>query len=101
MRKFLKWAIPILVIYVILLAGLFGAMLQPPAKFGHVMSKLPMAVFMAFPFETMWLQARQGALHVGDMAPDFALKTADRSAEIRLSSFRNQKPVVLIFGSHT
>jgi len=49
----------------------------------------------------MWLVARRGALKQGDMAPDFALKTTDRSSEVRLSSFRQQKPVVLIFGSHT
>ena len=101
MRTFFKWAIPILAIYLVILAGLFGAMLQPPAVFGHIMSKLPVVAYLVFPFESMWLVARKGALHVGDMAPDFALKTADRSAEVRLSSFRNQKPVVLIFGSHT
>ncbi len=49
----------------------------------------------------MWLVARRGRLKVGDVPPDFALSTADRSAEVRLSSFRGQKPVVLIFGSHT
>jgi hypothetical protein len=101
MRRFLKWAIPVVTFYLVLMAGLFGAMLQPPAVFGHIMSKLPMAVFMVFPFETMWLKARRGALQVGDTAPDFSLKTADRSADVRLSSFRDQKPVVLIFGSHT
>ena len=49
----------------------------------------------------MWLVARRGTLKVGDMAPDFELKTADNSGVVRLSSFRGQKPVVLIFGSHT
>jgi hypothetical protein len=34
-------------------------------------------------------------------APDFELKTQDRATTIRLSSFREQKPVVLIFGSFT
>jgi hypothetical protein len=80
---------------------MFAAMLQPPATFGRIMSKLPVVAYMMFPFETMWLVACRGALNVGDMAPDFTLKTSDRSAEVRLSSFRGQKPVVLIFGSHT
>ena len=38
---------------------------------------------------------------VGQTAPDFELKTADGKQTIRLSSFRGNKPVVLIFGSHT
>jgi hypothetical protein len=84
-----------------LTTGLFLVMLQPPAVFGHVMSKLPAVAYFLFPFEPMWLVARRGRLQVGDTAPDFALKTSDRSTTVRLSSFRGQKPVVLIFGSHT
>lgn len=34
----------------------------------------------------------------GMMAPDFELTAPDQSRKIRLSSFRGQKPVVLIFG---
>jgi peroxiredoxin len=49
----------------------------------------------------MWLVARRGHLKVGDPAPDFSLKTADSAQIVRLSSFQGQKPVVLIFGSHT
>jgi len=45
--------------------------------------------------------ARAGHLKVGDPAPDFALPTADRKAQVQLSSFRGSKPVVLIFGSYT
>jgi hypothetical protein len=101
MRTFLRYAIPVVVVYVILTSGLFITMLQPPAVFGHVMSKLPAVAYFLFPFEPMWLVARRGHLQVGNVAPDFALKTSDRSATVRLSSFRGQKPVVLIFGSHT
>lgn len=90
-----------MVVYVILSAGLFVVMLQPPVVFGHIMSKLPVVSYILFPFEPMWLVARRGALKVGDAAPDFELKTVDRSSAVRLSSFRGQKPVVLIFGSHT
>ncbi len=101
MRTFLRYAIPLLVVYVILLVGLFAAMLRPPAVFGHIMSKLPAVSYFLFPFEPMWLVARRGKLKVGNLAPDFALKTTDHSSVVRLSSFRGQKPVVRIFGSHT
>lgn len=101
MRRILKYAIPIVVIYVALATGLFIMMLQPPAVFGHFMSKLPAFTYFLFPFEPMWLVARRGNLKVGDMAPDIELKTTDRSSMVRLSSFRGQRPVVLIFGSHT
>jgi hypothetical protein len=101
MRAFVKYAIPMLVVYVVLLSGLFVAMLQPPAVFGRVMSKLPAVAHFLFPFKQMWLVARRGHLKIGDPAPDFALKTADRSQVVYLSSFRGQEPVVLIFGSHT
>lgn len=35
---------------------------------------------------------------VGEMAPDFELRTVDGLTRVRLSSFRGTKPVVLIFG---
>jgi len=40
-------------------------------------------------------------LKEGDMAPDFALKSVDGKKTVKLSSFRNKRPVVLIFGSYT
>ena len=40
-------------------------------------------------------------LRVGDMAPDFRLKTKDGTGEVQLSSFRGKEPVVLFFGSYT
>jgi hypothetical protein len=101
MRTFLKYFIPALGVYAILVGGLYAAMLQPPAVFSHIMSKLPTFSYFLFPFEPMWLVARRGHLRRGDAAPDFTLRTSDRSAEVRLSSFRGQKPVVLVFGSHT
>ena len=101
MRGFLKYAIPVLAVYMVLLSGLFVAMLQPPAVFGRIMSKLPAVAYFLFPFKPMWLVARRGHLKVGDMAPAFALKTSDLSQVVRLSSFRGQEPVVFIFGSHT
>ncbi len=38
---------------------------------------------------------------VGDIAPDFELCDVNGERPVRLSSFRGQKPVVLIFGSYT
>jgi hypothetical protein len=101
MRGFLRYAIPLIGVYGVLAGGLFWAMFQPPAVFGHIMSKLPSFSYFLFPFEPMWLYARRGRLKPGDMAPDFELKTADGKARVRLSLFRGQRPVVLIFGSHT
>jgi len=38
---------------------------------------------------------------INQQAPDFELETQDGSHKVRLSSFRRQRPVVLIFGSFT
>lgn len=101
MRTLFKYAVPALLIYAALLGGMYAAMLQPPAVFGRIISKLPVVTYFLFPFEPMWLIARRGQLRLGDPAPDFVLKTADNSQAVRLSSFRGREPVVLIFGSHT
>jgi len=90
-----------LALWLVLSLSLFAVMCQPPIVFDHVMAKMPPLAFFVLPFETLWLQARHGSLRVGDPAPDFNLTTADRSSEVSLSSFRGEKPVVLIFGSHT
>lgn len=37
----------------------------------------------------------------GDLAPDFELQDADGENPVRLSDFRGQKPVALVFGSYT
>jgi len=37
----------------------------------------------------------------GDMAPDFELFNVDGENPVRLSDFRGQKPVALVFGSFT
>ena len=47
------------------------------------------------------MSARAGDLPVGQEAPDFSLKSLNGDASVRLSSFRGQKPVVLVFGSYT
>jgi Ca2+-binding EF-hand superfamily protein len=45
--------------------------------------------------------SKKPAPEPGEVAPDFELRTPDGSKTIRLSSFRDNKPVVLIFGSFT
>lgn len=40
-------------------------------------------------------------IRVGDLAPDFTLKSPAGDQTVRLSEFRGVKPVVLIFGSYT
>ena len=44
----------------------------------------------------------EGALKVGEAAPDFKLKRlGGRVDEVQLASFRGHRPVVLFFGSYT
>jgi hypothetical protein len=90
-----------LAVYVVLLAALFVVMRQPPDRFGRIMAHFPMPAMLIVPFEPMWNVARGGALLVGDMAPDFTLPRVDHTSEVRLSSFRGQEPVILVFGSYT
>jgi len=82
---------------------LYNVMRRSPEQFARVMAKIPQpAAFLVLPFETLWMRARAGTLHVGSPAPDFTLTKLDKTAQIRLSSFTaQQRPVVLIFGSYT
>jgi hypothetical protein len=43
----------------------------------------------------------EGSLKVGDVAPNFSLATSDGRSTVSLSDFRDQKPVVLVFGSYS
>lgn len=43
----------------------------------------------------------QGALRVGDSAPDFTLEARGGGTPITLSSFRGSSRVALVFGSYT
>ena len=87
--------------YAALLFSVNRAMHRSPEEFGRFMMKMPTAVFLVAPFETMWTRARAGHLNVGDPAPDFTLATLDKTAHVSLASLRNDKPVVLVFGSYT
>lgn len=44
---------------------------------------------------------RRNHPNAGEPAPDFELDRHDGSGKVRLSSFRGDRPVVLIFGSIT
>jgi hypothetical protein len=102
MKKILlRVALILLIVYVAAVAGLAYAMSRPPETFGRIMKHAPTISYIILPFEPLWLRIRAGGLKPGDPAPDFTLKTVDHSREVKLSSFRGQKPVVLVFGSYT
>ncbi len=46
-------------------------------------------------------ERRHNHPEVGDDSPDFELEKHDGTGTLRLSSFRGDRPVVLIFGSLT
>ena len=88
--------------YIALFGVVLAAMLQPPERFGLFMRHMPGAlVWGALPASRMWLWARKGELGQGAQAPDFTLPTYKHSGRVTLSSFRGQRPVVLVFGSYT
>ena len=75
---------------------------QSPETFGRVMARMPGPVpFLVLPFETFWMRARAGTLHVGDAAPSFSLLKLDKSERVQLAALNHQQPVVLVFGSYT
>ncbi len=43
----------------------------------------------------------EGALKVGQMAPTFELKSLDGKTSFSLSEYRDERPVILFFGSYT
>jgi len=101
-RLLLRLLLGLMVGYVCFGAYILWAMHQPPEMFGRVMARMPGPIpFLIFPFETAWIHARAGTLHVGDPAPDFSLLKLDKSERVQLSALNQQQPVVLIFGSYT
>jgi hypothetical protein len=100
-KKFLKILGVLVALYVVLTAGLYAAMRQPPDRFGRMMAKLPGPMFFVLPFKPLWFHARQGDLKPGDAAPNFILETVDKKTTVTLAAFRESKPVVLVFGSYT
>ena len=96
-----KLVVALVVLYVLSAAALFATMGRSNMVAGKALALLPGPAFMVLPLETMWCEARKGALAVGQEAPDFDLPTRDGKARVRLSSLRHTKPVVLVFGSYT
>jgi hypothetical protein len=95
-------AVILVAVYLAFGSYIWWAMNQPPETFGRVMAKMPGPVpFLLFPFETLWLRARAGHLHVGDAAPDFSLLKLDKTERVQLSTLNKLQPVVLVFGSYT
>ncbi|MCP4139707.1 MAG: redoxin domain-containing protein [Chloroflexi bacterium] len=43
----------------------------------------------------------KNAPRVGDIAPDFSLRDVNGQNPVKLSDFRQKKPVALVFGSFT
>jgi hypothetical protein len=101
MKLFVRLILIVLSAYLLMLAAFFGMMLLPPARFAKAVSHVPEPLFAVLPLEQLWLLARTGHLKVGALAPDFDLPTLDNASRVRLSSFRGEKPVVLVFGSYT
>jgi hypothetical protein len=92
----------IAVVWVMACIGLYNVMRRSPEDFARVMAKIPQpAAFLVLPFETLWMRARVGTLHVGSPAPDFNLAKLDKTDHIQLSALAKGRPVVLIFGSYT
>lgn len=51
--------------------------------------------------DNMKKQRQDNAPKVGDTAPTFTLQAHDGKSETSLASFKEEKPVVLFFGSYT
>ena len=101
MRILLRIVAIAALLYLTMTAALALAMRQPPSVFGAIMAKMPPLAFMILPFESLWMNARAGRLHSGELAPDFTLNPLEGGSPVRLSSLRGKMPVVLIFGSYT
>jgi hypothetical protein len=92
----------VVIVYAIFGAYIWWAMRQPPEAFARVMARMPgPVVFMLFPFETVWTEARAGTLHTGDPAPTFSLLKLDKTERVQLAALNQAEPVVLVFGSYT
>lgn len=103
MKWLLRAAVAVVVVYVTLFGTVAIAMMQTPERFGAFMKRMPApVVWGGLPARRMWLWARRGSLAEGDVAPDFSLRTTqDRTHRVSLSSYRGDRPVVLVFGSYT
>lgn len=101
-RWLVRGVVLLAALYVVMAGALAYVVTRPPGQFGQIMKRLPMPlVFGVLPGQRLFTWARHGRLAPGDDAPDFTLRMLDRADTVTLSSFRGQRPVVLIFGSYT
>jgi len=94
-------AVVLVVAWVAFVGLAWRAMSQGPEAIGRFMASMPGPAYFVMPLETLWNHTRAGSLQVGDIAPDFELPRHDGGGRVRLSEFRDNRPVVLIFGSYT
>jgi hypothetical protein len=92
--------------YLLLAAVVWVVVSLPPTRFAAIMARLPTSekpgiLFMLVPIGPLMMLARAGHLKPGDLAPDFRLPVLHSQEMVQLASFRDQKPVALIFGSYT
>ena len=100
--RMLGWTAGALAFAWLVFVGLaWRAMSQGPEAIGRFMAAVPGPAYFVMPFETLWNRTREGSLKVGDLAPDFELPRHDGGGLVRLSDYRDKRPVVLIFGSYT
>ena len=106
MRWLKRIAAAVVMVYLAIAAVVWMVVSLPPARFAAIMSKLPTSgnpgpLFMIIPIGPLMMLARAGHLHSGDPAPDFRLRVLHSQETVQLASFRDRKPVALIFGSYT
>ena len=94
-------AVVLVVAWVAFVVLAWRAMSQGPEAIGRFMAAVPGPAYFVMPFETLWNRTRGGSLQAGDLAPDFELPRHDGGGLVRLSDYRDKRPVVLIFGSYT
>jgi hypothetical protein len=94
--------------YAAVLVALYVIISMPPGRFANLIARIPSSetpggpVFeYVLPLEPIFKTARAGKLQLGDVAPDLNLKLVHGDEHVHLASFRDQRPVVLIFGSYT
>ena len=110
-RRIIRWLgtfmAVLLLVYVSLLIGVFAAMHQPIERFGKIMLVHAGTTVHGRPVRADVERCTLGALDIGQPAPDFVLRTADKKGQpqpieqVQLSSFHGRQPVVLVFGSYT
>ena len=102
MKWLVRGVVALVAAYVLLGGAVALAMIQTPERFSRFMTYVPMpVVWGVVPGQRIWMWAREGPLREGDEAPDFTLSTHDHASRVSLSSYRGERPVVLVFGSYT